>query len=181
MSIILRPECCSEFDYRNEFMVKDIKLISSARVYPNNGYSEFTTFFRIPFKNNPEDVVFPTYSWEDVIGCWADTCIRALEMRMDSCVAMLFRNRENVIFADEYTITFKKANGTIHSFNHPSFQVMENLVQDLKQKDWKSVRTNKAGIRQLQKALYWISEEERKDHGLFSFGQLISFLDECTL
>lgn len=128
-----------------------------------------------------EDVVFHTYSWEDVISCWADTCIRALEMRMDSCVAMLFRNRENVIFADEHTITFKKANGTIHSFNHHSFQVMENLVQDLKQKDWKSVSANKIGIRQLQKALYWISEEERKDHGRFSFGQLISFLDECTL
>lgn len=100
---------------------------------------------------------------------------------MDSCVSMLFRNRENILFADEYTITFKKANGTIHSFNHPSFQVMEKLVQDFQQKDWKSVSANKTGIRQLLKALYWIPEEERRDHGGFGFGQLISCLEEFIL
>lgn len=161
--------------------MKDVELTSSAKVYPSEGYSEFTTFFRILFKNNVEDVDLYAYSWEDVIGCWADTCILALKMRMDSCVSMLFRNRENVIFADEYTITFRKANGTVHSFNYPSFQAMEKLVQDLQQKDWRSVSANKTGVRQLLKALYWIPEGERRDHGRFGFGQLISCLEEFIL
>ena len=161
--------------------MKDIKLTSSAKVYPSNGYSEFMTFFRIPFKENVGDYTPNTCSWEEVICSWADTCIIALEKRMDSCVSMLFRNRENIIFADEYTITFKKANGTIHSFNHPSFQAMEQLAHALTQRNWESVRENKAGIRQLLKALYWISEEERKDHGRFGFGQLITCLEGWIL
>ena len=117
----------------------------------------------------------------DIIGAWSDTLILALNMRMDSCVSMLFRNRDNVIMSNEFQVVFKKSNGQIHSFNHESFKTMQDMVKALQLGDWESVRTNKAGIHQLQKALYWISEEERKDHGPFSFGQLISFLDECTL
>lgn len=155
-------------------------LVSSAVVYPNNQYAEFTTLFRIPFKES-DDYVTTRQCWTDLMGSWADTCIRALNMRMDSCVSMLFRNRENVLRADEYSIVFKKSNGQIHSFNHPSFNAMLTMVDTLKRGYWDRFKEDKAGIRQLLKALYWIPEEDRKDHGGFGFGQLISCLEEFTL
>lgn len=155
-------------------------LVSSAVVYPNNRYAEFTTLFRIPFKES-DDVIITRHSWTDLMGSWADTCIHALNMRMDSCVSMLFRNRENVLRADEYSITFKKSNGQIHSFNHPSFNAMLYMVDTLRHGYWDRFKEDKAGIRQLLKALYWIPEEDRKDHGGYGFGQLISCLEEFTL
>lgn len=160
---------------------KSTNLVSSAKVYTENQYSEFTTLFRIPFKPNNGEYVHNRNMWRDLIGSWSKTCILALEMRMDACVSMLFRNRDNVIMSDEFQVVFKKSNGQIHAFNHQSFKTMQDMVKALQFGELESVRTNKLGIRQLQKALYWISEEERKDHGPFSFGQLISFLDECTL
>ena len=161
---------------------KSTNLVSSAKVYYDNKYSEFTTFFRIPFKQGEElHPIDRTGYWMDIIGAWSKTLILALETRMDSCVAMLFRNRNNVVKSNKYEVIFRKANGRLHAFNHPSFQAMEDMVKALQFGEWKSVITNKLGVRQLQKALYWISEEDRKDHGAFSFGELISCLDELTL
>ena len=150
---------------------------SSAKVFSENQYSEFTTLFRIPFKNG--NVERNPHLWKDLIGSWAEVMITALEMRMDSCVSMLFRNRDNIIHSDEYQVIFKKANGQIHAFNHFSFRAMEDVKKALQQRDWDGI-TN-VGARQILKALYWIPEDMRKDHGGFGFGQLISCLEEFTL
>ena len=154
-------------------------LVSSAVVYRENKYAEFTTLFRIPFKEG--DVEYNTHAWKDLIGAWSDVCIKALNARMDACVSMLFRNRENVIKADDYQVVFKKANGQLHSFNHCSFSNMEEMVTILKQGEWNLLKDFPNGVAQLRKALYWISEEDRKDHGCFSFGQLISCLEELEM
>lgn len=151
---------------------------STANVYNDNRYAEFTTLFRIPFKDG--EVPYNEHVWKDLLGSWADVLILALESRMDSCVSMLFRNRNNVIMADEYRVVFKKANGQIHSFNHLSFQVMEIMLNTIKLGNWDEFMSQEAGVRQLLKALYWIPEDQRQDHGGFSFGQLISCLEEFT-
>lgn len=151
---------------------------STAAVYNDNRYAEFTTLFRIPFKEG--EVPYNEHAWKDLLGSWADVLILALESRMDSCVSMLFRNRNNVIMADEYRVVFKKSNGQIHSFNHLSFQAMEIMLNTIKLGSWDEFMSQEAGVRQLLKALYWIPEDQRQDHGGFSFGQLISCLEEFT-
>ena len=151
---------------------------STATVYNENRYAEFSTFFRIPFKEG--EVPHSHHTWKDLLGAWREVLILALELRMDSCVSMLFRNRNNVIMADEYHVVFKKSNGQSHAFNHPSFQAMEIMLDILKSSDWEAIRKQEQGVRQLLKALYWIPEDQRQDHGGFGFGQLISCLEEFT-
>lgn len=158
-------------------------LVSSARVFKENKYSEFTTLFRIPFKEAPIEEVYGNrdHIWKDLLGSWAEVCILALNLRMDSCVAMLFRNKERILISNDFQVVFKKTNGQIHAFNHPSFQAMERIVTAFQTGDWAAIRADVQGVRQLLKALYWIPEDERKDHGGFGFGQLISCLEEFTL
>lgn len=151
---------------------------STATVYNENRYAEFQTFFRIPFKEGEVPVAY--HVWKDLLGAWREVLMLALELRMDSCVSMLFRNRNNVIMANETQVVFKKNNGQIHAFNHPSFKAMEIMMDILKSGDWNELRNQEQGVRQLLKALYWIPEEQRQDHGGFGFGQLISCLEEFT-
>ena len=156
-------------------------LVSSAMVYSDNRYAEFTTLFRIPFKEcDPNDKLVKV-DWRDLLGSWSEVCIKALNMRMDACVSMLFRNRENIIWADEHEVCFKKNNGMLHIFRHVSFKNMEDMVKALQFSEWKFIKDFPNGIAQLRKALYWIPEEDRKDKGCFSFGQLISCLEELEM
>lgn len=161
----------------------DNNLVSAAKVYSENKYSEFTTLFRIPFKEGNLEEVYGNrrHTWKDILGSWANTCILALNMRMDSCVSMLFRNKDNILVSNEYQVIFKKANGQIHAFNHPSFEAMERMIKQFQSGNWEAIKNNNQGVRQLLKALYWIPEDERRDHGGFGFGQLISCLEEFTL
>ena len=158
-------------------------LVSAAKVYSENKYAEFTTLFRIPFKEIPIEKVYRNREnvWKDLLGSWAGTCILALNMRMDSCVAMLFRNKDNILSSNEYQVVFQKANGQVHAFNHPSFNAMERMVKYFQSGDWNAIKDDALGVRQLLKALYWISEEDKKEKGSFGFGQLISCLEEFTL
>lgn len=158
-------------------------LVSGVKVYSENKYAEFTTFFRIPFKETPYEEVYGDgkHIWKDLLGSWAEVCILALNMRMDSCVSMLFRNRERILISNECQVVFRKANGQIHAFNHPSFNAMERMVKQFQCGDWKAIKHDSMGVRQLLKALYWIPEDMRQDHGGFGFGQLISCLEEFTL
>lgn len=152
-------------------------LTSSAVV--KEGYNEFTTFFRIPHIEGDVPFCDRKALVYDVIGSWSEVLIKALNMRMDACVSMLFRNRDNVIKSNSDAVWFKKNNGHIHSFNFYSFDAMNNMIQDLSHGCWGRVLENKVGLCQLLKALYWIPEEDRKDRG-FSFGELISCLEEAV-
>lgn len=163
--------------------INSTNLVSEAKVFVENKYAEFTTLFRIPFKETPLEEVYGNrkHIWVDLLGSWSEVCVMALNMRMDSCVSMLFRNKDNILISNECQVVFRKANGQIHSFNHPSFNAMERMVKHLQAGCWEAVKRDKQGVRQLLKALYWIPEDMRKDHGGFGFGQLISCLEEFTL
>lgn len=172
--------CYSEHDNRSVKKMKETKNVLTSSAVVKNGFNEFTTFFRIPHVEGE----LPFYDRKalayDLIGSWSEVLIKALNMRMDACVSMLFRNRDNVIKSNSTAVWFKKKNGHIHEFNFNSFDVMNNMIQYLSHGCWNSVLEDKVGIYQLLKALYWIPEEDRKDHG-FSFGELISCLEEATL
>lgn len=141
-------------------------------------FIELTTVFRINYQDS--DIPVGRNLTADLLTCWSDVCIKALEMRMESCVSMLFRNRNNVLKANEYQIVFQKSNGQLHSFNIPSYMAMEGILETFKNRHWHHLEEQKDGVRQLLKALYWISEEDKVDHGNFGFGQLISCLEEFT-
>ena len=161
---------------------KTNNLVSTATVNSENKYAEFTTFFRIPFNNVDPSTIFTGNRdrWKDVLSAWSEVCIQALETRMDSCVSMLFRNRNNVVVSNEYQIIFKKSNGQYHAFNHPSFKAMEEMKAYLENGNWKLCKPEQAGVRQLLKSLYWIPEEDKQERNGYSFGQLISCLEEFT-
>lgn len=158
-------------------------LVSAAKVYNENKYAEFTTLFRIPFKETPLEEIFQNrdHIWKDLLGSWAEVCVIALNMRMDACISMLFRNKDNVLISNEHQVIFKKTNGQIHAFNHFSFNAMERMIKYLQVGNWEAIKHEEQGVRQLLKALYWIPEDMRKDHSNFGFGQLISCLEEFTL
>ena len=156
-------------------------LVSTAKVYEN--YSEFTTFFRIQHNNVDPSTIFNDIHenrWEEIFSAWSEVCIRALGARMDACVSMLFRNRNNVVISNEYQVIFKKSNGQYHAFNHPSFRAMEEFKEYLENGNWKLYKPNQVWVRQLLKALYWVSEEDKQEKNGYGFGQLISCLEECT-
>lgn len=158
-------------------------LVSSAKVYPSNQYAEFTTMFRIPFKETPYEEVFAGCEnrYKRILEAWKDVCITALESRMDSCVSMLFRNKSRVLVSNPSEVIFKKNNGNLHTFHYASFAAMEELLGYFQKQLWNISTPNVAQARQLLKALYWVSEEDRKDHGGFGFGELISCIEEFTI
>ena len=158
-------------------------LVSAAKINYEEKYAEFTTLFRIPFNNVDPSTIFTgnTDRWKEILSAWSEVCIRALELRMDSCVAMLFRNRNNVVISNEFQVIFKKSNGQLHAFNHPSFKAMEEFKEYLEVGNWKLYKPDQAWVRQLLKALYWVSEEDKQERGGYGFGQLISCLEEFTL
>ena len=157
-------------------------LVSAATVNSEDKYAEFTTLFRIPFNNVDPSTIFTGNRdlWRKVLSAWLDVCIRALEARMDACVSMLFRNRDNVVVSNKFQVIFKKANGQYHSFNHPSFKAMEAMKEYLEKGAWKFGNPEQAWVRQLPQALYRIPEEDKQERGGYGFGQLISCLEEFT-
>lgn len=142
-------------------------------------YSEFTTTFRIENKECNESIS-NCFDWRDILGTWSEICINALESRMESCVSMLFRNRDNIIKSNEDLIVFKKQNGSIHSFNHKSFRTMEDLIIDIKKGNWEYIEDNRLGCLQLLKALYWVPEEDRKEICGIGFEKLITVVVGLT-
>ena len=58
---------------------------------------------------------------------------------------------------------------------------MEELLEWLRTEGWKRSMPSNAQARQLLKALYWISEEDKQEHGGYGFGQLIGCIEEFTL
>ena len=158
-------------------------LVSTAEVYCENKYAEFTTSFRIQFNNVDPATIFTgrTDRWKEIISAWSEVCVRALEARMDACVSMLFRNRNNVVISNEYQVIFKKSNGHYHAFNHPSFKAMEEFKEYLEYGAWTSYKPQQVWVRQLLKALYWIPEEDKQERDGYGFGELISCLEEFIL
>ena len=158
-------------------------FVPTVNVNFENKYSEFTTLFRVPFNDvDPTSICTGnTNRWKHILAAWSVVCIRALEARMNSCISMLFRNRDNIKVSNEYQIIFKKSNGQYHSFNHPSFRAMEEMKEYLENKNWNSYVPSASWVRQLLKALYWIPEEDKQERNNYGFGQLISCLEEFTL
>lgn len=157
-------------------MKNNTNLVSSAKVYQENQYAEFTTLFRIPFKESDGSAFTKQVVPSEIIEAWSEVLISALESRMDALVSILFRNRNNVMYADASVIQFKKSNGQIGYFSHLSFTVMEETLKSLKQKNWGEALYRAGAAQQMLQALYWIPEDMKKDRCNISFTMLIEEL-----
>lgn len=157
--------------------IKSTNLKSTAVVYPENKYAEFSTFFRVKFTEDVDVApVDPRGLDLDTIGTFADVIIRALEARMDSCVCMLMRNSDKVVFANEQCIQFKKNNGQIHVFDFTSFKVMQEAIDALMRGNIAYILNSGHACEQIAKALYWVPEEDRKEINGIGFGKLTSVI-----
>ena len=137
--------------------------------------SVFTHQFKVPFKKCDNlDLISKHISYKTVLEEFSDILQQALIMRMDACVDMLSRNLFNIILSNEHRIVFKKNDGSIHSFNHVSFNIMEEAVKLLQEKEYDLLL--KPHYEQMLKALYWV--EKPSDRKNISFGDLISCLME---
>ena len=102
------------------------------KVFKTEEYSKFTHIFKVPFKKLEEPIQVRVSIFK-VITTFSDVIIKALEERMESCVNMLSRNLFNIVESNEYHILFKKEDGSYHSFNHPSFKVMQEAIKLIKE------------------------------------------------
>lgn len=148
----------------------------NVEVFETEKYSKFTHSFKVPFKKL-EEPIQARMSIYKVINTFSDVIIDALEKRMEACVDMLSRNLFNIVESDEYHILFKKEDGSYHSFNHPSFRIMQEAIKLIKEE--KSKHLTKVHYDQIVKALYWI-EKPAPRNGI-SFGNLISACLEIIL
>ena len=123
----------------------------------------------LPFKIT-SDSDRPRMDYRDVIGTFAEVIIAALTARREACLDMLMRNVDNIMFNDGQQITFKKNNGQIHTFNVPSYEIMEQAIDMIKRGEIRKMVP--AHYDQIVKALYWV--EKPSDKNGISFGDLIS-------
>ena len=148
----------------------------NVEVFETEEYSKFTHIFKVPFKKL-EEPIQARVSVFKVIDTFSDVIIKALEERMESCVDMLSRNLFNIVESNEYHILFKKEDGSYHSFNHPSFKVMQEAINLIKEEKIKHL--TKVHYDQIVKALYWV-EKPAPRNGI-SFGNLISACMEIII
>ena len=138
--------------------------------------STFTYSFNVPFIKGDVSLFIGLIGYE-VISIFQDVLINALYERMQNCIDQVNRNRSRILHSDEICIVFQKKDGTHHSFNHPSYAVMQNAIEYLEAGDFNSIRKEHAD--QLIKALYWVEKPEPR-YGV-SFGNLISVLMEIMM
>ena len=130
----------------------------------------------IPFKDD-YTIQRMKVDYADVIGTFAELIIEALVARRFACVDMLIRNIDNIVFNDGQQIMFKKNNGQIHSFNVPSYNIMEEAINMIKKGEIRKMLP--AHYDQIAKALYWV--EKPADRNGISFGNLISCVTKMNL
>lgn len=145
-------------------------------VVVKENHSEFTHTFKIPFKKGNNEYIVPM-NFEDIFKTFHDVIVDAVQQRMNSCVAMLYRNIDRIISSDEFQITFQRNDGTIHSFNHPSYRTMEEIIEYMNNKMYEGIRKQHAD--QIIKALFWVEKPEKRNG--ISFGNLISMLMEIAV
>lgn len=152
-----------------------------AQTFVEDGYSEFTLHFKIPYKKLEASAIPDMPVYLEVLEVWRSTCMIALQERMKKCITAVYQNRHNIIASDEYSIMFRTSDNCVHQFNHQSYQAMARMCDLFDTRNWDAVMKDELGIRQLLKALYWIPMDARQASNDHPFDQLISVLEMGTL
>lgn len=131
---------------------------------------------QIPYNENAElPYVNPKAFALDVVGSFSKLLIRALEQRLESCANSLRNHVDSVVYNDGYTIIYKRTDGTTHTFNTRSYEIMEEAIETLKNSNYGAFLSDKFAVDQTIKALFWMPKPNDKGRA-FKFSDLISEL-----
>ena len=155
-------------------------------VYPENMYTELSMTVQIPFCNkNGSDFRSRkrTEAWLfDLIGSFAPLMIASLERRMKACQENLIRHLDDVEYSDESGhIVYRRKDESTGNFNVPSFKLMQEAVEALKQSRWRDFKNNPGWIDQTLKALLNDTQQNHNDCGKLKYSDLVSFLCEAHI
>lgn len=114
----------------------------------------------------------------DVIGAYREYLIEILNNRMQACIENLFNHRDDIIHNDGHQIVYKRKDGSLHSFNVPSYVSMQDCVFALEHGMYKDFISNKVWIDQTLKAICNEQETCKDDKGTIKFSDLVSILCE---
>ena len=114
----------------------------------------------------------------DILGSFSDIIKASLERRMEACQQNLINHIQDVEFNDGRHIVYHRRDGSVGTFNVPTFQAMQDCVKALKESQFKSVLKNKLWVDQILKALLNDVEQHHEDQGRFKYSDLISMLCE---
>lgn len=179
--------CYSEHDNRGlvEMTKTNNSISTTIRVPLEEKCVELRKLLRVTFNNVDSYPILNDktnyVSFGDILSVWSDICIRALELRMDSCTSMLFRNYDNIVVTNENQIIFKKPNGQLHIFNIDAYKAMEAMKLYLEKNHWNVCTPDLLGTKQLLKALYLVPDADKHEREGYDFDKLISVLEETTI
>jgi len=114
----------------------------------------------------------------DVLGTYSVVIIQSLDRRMTACCRNLLNHLNDIIFNDGCHISYQRKDGSIGTFNVPSFQAMEDCKEALLTSNFKAVLKNVVWVDQIIKALLNDRELLRDDSDTFKFSELVSLLCE---
>lgn len=159
----------------------------SIKIYRENGYTEMSLSFQIPFCNKQKGSDFDidrvrtrheTYAW-DLLGSFSKRLIASLERRMKACRENLIRHIDNIEYSDECGhIVYVRKDGTRGTFNVSSYECMQQAVKALKQSCWKEFMHNPFWADQTLKALLNDTEQDHSDEKNLKYSELVSLLCE---
>ena len=114
----------------------------------------------------------------DIIGAFSPRIIASLERRMQACQRNLLNHLEDIEYNDGHHICWRRKDGSSGDFNIPSFQAMQDAIENLNHSRFAIFVKNKVWIDQTLKALLNDTEQDHSDAGGFKYSQLVSILCE---
>ncbi len=116
---------------------------------------------------------------QKVLESYRDYLMTVLSDRMNACVNNLFVHREDVVSNDGNQIVYLRKDGSLNSFNVPSYMAMQDCMYALEHREFNSIADNKVWCDQLIKAICNDRDTNKEDAGTIKFSNLISVLCEC--
>lgn len=143
--------------------------------------------FQIPFVNKQAGSDFDLgkakmrnlgYAY-DLLGSFSDRLIASLERRMKACFTNLINHIDDIEYSDGCgQIIYRRKDGSFGKFNVPSYNVMKDAINQLKDGKWKSFLDGGMYIEQTLKAFLNDTEQDHSDEGSFKYSELVSLLCE---
>ena len=158
---------------------------SKVIVNRENKYVGLQTIINIPFCNKGSDFDLDkartrskAYAF-DLIGSFSQRIINSLLRRMDACLKLLTNHANDVEYNDGMHIVYHRKDGTVGSFNVPSYEGMLQAIQLLRDGKWEQFLSNRLMIDQTLKALLNDVQQDHSDEKTFKYSELVSLLCEC--
>lgn len=115
----------------------------------------------------------------DCIGTYAPYLIKVLEERMVACHTHLMSHLGTVVFNNGFSIRYKRDDGSLGTFNIPSYNLMRDAIAYLKKGNFDAFLNTTGCVEQALKAIMNHPNVFQEDKGGFRYSQLISILMEA--